>query len=249
MSLNYGEGHVMHRIRVKLYPNYLPGYENTYIARTDNEASLSIEDVCAALRDRGRFNGDYNTLVDHVKKYYDETAYQLCNGFSINNGYYSLYPNLGGVFNGPMDTPDPKKHILSFRFRILQGLRKTAESIGISIEGIATTDAYIHEFIDTDENSRNNFFKPGHLFALRGRLIKIEGDDPSVGMYFVPIDGSSPVKVSRLNENSSTNIRGVIPETENQVCKIEIRTQFSGSSLKPLKNVRIIKSSFTLTNQ
>jgi hypothetical protein len=34
---------VLHRLRVKLYPNYLPNVEGTYIARTDSEASLNIE--------------------------------------------------------------------------------------------------------------------------------------------------------------------------------------------------------------
>jgi hypothetical protein len=38
---------VLHRLRVKLYPNYLPNVEGAYIARTDSEASLNIEQVCA----------------------------------------------------------------------------------------------------------------------------------------------------------------------------------------------------------
>jgi hypothetical protein len=31
-----------HRIRVKLYPHYLPRIEGAYIARTANESSLSM---------------------------------------------------------------------------------------------------------------------------------------------------------------------------------------------------------------
>jgi hypothetical protein len=44
---------VLHRIRAKLYPNYLHGVDGVYIARTDDEASLNIEQVCAALKNRG----------------------------------------------------------------------------------------------------------------------------------------------------------------------------------------------------
>jgi hypothetical protein len=47
---------VLHRIRVKRYPNYLPKAEGPYIARTDNEASLSIEAVCTAAKNRGGFS-------------------------------------------------------------------------------------------------------------------------------------------------------------------------------------------------
>jgi len=124
MNLAYGISQVMHRIRVKLYPNYLPGYEGTYIARTDNEASLSIEQVCAALRDRGGFTGSYGDLVEHVKQYYGEVAYQLCDGFAVNNGYYSVHPNLGGIFKVLNDAPTPKTNPLSFRFRAMSPLRR-----------------------------------------------------------------------------------------------------------------------------
>jgi hypothetical protein len=63
---------VLHHIRVKLYPNYLPSVQGTYIAHTDNEASLSIEEVCAALKNRGGFTGNYDDLVAHVKQFFTQ---------------------------------------------------------------------------------------------------------------------------------------------------------------------------------
>ena len=75
----------------------------------------------------------------------------------------------------------------------------------------------------------------------------IEGDDPAVGMYFVPVDGGAPaVKVTRLAENSPSSSRGIIPNFDAADCRIEIRTQYTGSSAKPLKAPRIITSNFTL---
>ena len=43
MNLTYGTKQVMHRIRVKLYPNYLPGGEGTFLTRTDSEACLKVQ--------------------------------------------------------------------------------------------------------------------------------------------------------------------------------------------------------------
>ena len=63
MSVINNVNEKLHRIRVKLYPNYLPKVEGKYLARTNNEASLSIEDVCAALKNRGGFTGKYETLI------------------------------------------------------------------------------------------------------------------------------------------------------------------------------------------
>ena len=246
MNLAYNVAQVMHKIRVKLYPNYLPGYENTFIARTDSEASLTIEQVCAALRDRGGFTGNYEDLVDHVKKYFNEAAYQLCDGFTINNGYYSIYPNLGGTFKGLRDTPNPKSNPLSFRFRTNKPLRKLAESIAIEIDGFAEVDAYIDEFIDTEDNTRNTWYMPGNLFSLSGNRIKIEGDDTGVGLFFVPVNGGDPVKVTRFNENTPSSIRGITPNCDFDNCRLEIRTQYSGTSGRFLKTLRIITSYFTL---
>ena len=119
----------MHRIRVKLYPNHLPEGKGTYFARTDSEATIDIDQVCAAMRERGGFKGDYRDLVDNIKRYNDEVAYQLCDGFTVTNGYFSVYPNLGGTFTTPKETPDPKKHPLSFRFRTHKLLRKLCSKV------------------------------------------------------------------------------------------------------------------------
>ena len=99
---------VLHRIRVKLYPNYLPNVKGAYIARTDNEASLSIEQVCAALKNRGGFSGNYEDLVENVRQFFDEAAYQLCDGYAVNTGYYSVHPNVGGTFNSVAELHDHK---------------------------------------------------------------------------------------------------------------------------------------------
>jgi hypothetical protein len=120
---------VLHRLRVKLYPNYLPNVEGAYIARTDSEASLNIEQVCAALKNRGGFSGDYEDLVENVKQFFDEAAYQLCDGFAVNTGYYSIHPNVGGTFNNTSEIHDHKKHPITFRFRTGNKLRRLIEHI------------------------------------------------------------------------------------------------------------------------
>jgi hypothetical protein len=84
MAFSNAVTEVLHRIRVKLYPIYLPQVEGAYIARTDNEASLTIEQVCAALKNRGGFTGSYDDLVEHVKQFLDEVVYQICDGFAVN---------------------------------------------------------------------------------------------------------------------------------------------------------------------
>jgi hypothetical protein len=68
-------------------------------------------------------------------------------------------------------------------------------------------------------------------------------------VYLVPVDDpSKAVKITRIAENTQNRIIGVLPPagTGYSVNRIEIRTQFSGSSNTFLKTPRIITSSFTI---
>jgi hypothetical protein len=98
MGITEDVSYLLHRIRVRLHRNYLNGVQGKYVARTVNEKVLSIEDVCNALRTRGGFRGRYEDLLFNLCEYYEEMAYQLADGYAINNGYYSIYPNIGGTF-------------------------------------------------------------------------------------------------------------------------------------------------------
>jgi hypothetical protein len=132
---------VLHRIRVKLYPDYLSHVEGAYIACTDNEASLSIEEVYTALKNRGGFTGNYDDLAKHVKQFLDEMICQLCDGFAVNTGYFLMYPNVGGTFDKVVEGHDTEKHPVTFRFRTLAALRALAGHIVVDVEGLAENAA------------------------------------------------------------------------------------------------------------
>ena len=237
----------LHRIRVKLYPNYLPGVEGSYIAKTDSEASLSIEEICASLIKRGGFPGEYNVLVDCVKKYFDEAAYKLCDGFAVSYGHFSIHPNIGGTFSSVRDVHDIRKNPINFKFRINSALRKLAEDIDVIITGLEDGSAYIDEFVDNYANSVNTMYAPGDVFSIYGNKIKVAGDNPDCGIFFVPVDApSKAVRVKRIVENFPSKIIGEVPKTKYQRNRIEIRTQFSGSGNAFLKQLRVITSGFIL---
>ena len=235
-----------YKIKVLLHPNYLPGTEGTYQAKTVNEASLSIEQVCAYLLNRGGFKGEYDTLVEYVKLYFEEAVHLLCNGMAVNTGYFTIHPNIGGTFDNARESHDPEKHPISFRFRTLSKLRRLIDQITVSIEGIADVPGWIDSFEDTDEGESNSIYVPGNLFIVQGSKIKLAGDDPQVGVYFVPVDNpANAVKVSRIAENIAAKIIGVAPHTGAAQNRIEIRTQYSGATIL-LKEPRVITSDFIL---
>jgi len=238
---------ILHKIKVKLYPNYLPNSEGAYIARTDSEATLSIEDVCTTLKNRGGYQGKYDELVDNIHQFFDEFAYQIADGYAVSTGYFSVHPNIGGTFNSDKDLHDHKKHPITFRFRTRKPLLELARTIGVEILGIADANAFIDEYTDFDTGAINSVFVGGNLFAIHGHKIKVAGDDPSCGVYFVPVnDPSQAVKAERIADNNPCKISGITPSLVGvQYIKIEIRTQFTGSGTM-LKSPRVITSGFTM---
>jgi hypothetical protein len=180
-------------------------------------------------------------------QFFDELAYRLLDGYAVNMGYFSLHPNIGGAFNSENEIHDHKKHPITFRFRTRKPLREMAKAIVVETQGIADVSGYIDEFIDYDEDSVNTMFLPDDQFAIHGHKIKIAGDDPGVGVFFVPTDASTPaIKVSRVAENTATKITGIVPDSGYAYNRIEIRTQFAGSGANFLKEPRVITSSFIL---
>jgi hypothetical protein len=235
----------LHRIRAKLYPNYLPGADGEYIARTDDEASLDVEAVCAALKNRGGFTGNYDELVSHVKQFYGELVYQLCSGFSVNNGYYSIHLKLGGTWSGMNESFDPEKHPITITFRSHLALREAIKHITVDIEGIAPVAAYIAEVTDAETGAVNDTLTQNEDFIITGRNIKITKEEADCGLFLLgPISEGSTgteVEIPKYTENIASKVIARMPVTVAPgEYKLVIRTKYSGHTL--LKEIRTVES-------
>jgi hypothetical protein len=240
---------VLHRIRVKLYPNYLPKIEGEYIARTDNEAALTIEQVCSALKNRGGYTGSYEDIVEHVKLFLDEAAYQLCDGYAVNATYFSVHPKVRGTFNSKHERATEEAHPVAFAFRVRGPLRDIAKYIVVEVEGVADTNGYIEELTDIATGAVNEIVTPGDNITITGHKLKVMGDARKAGLFFVaPGTPEIAAKVPRLAVNDPSKLVGIVPQLlPDKNWYVEVQTTYSGASNTPLKEMRVIRSDFTVT--
>ena len=142
----------LHTIEAVLYPNHLttsgPG---TYVAKNTKEKTLSVEDVCAAMKTRGGFEGSYEDAVMTVKHFFKESMYQLCDGFSINTGWFTINVSFNGVFHSVKEPFTPPRHKVSFNFHTLKTMRDLTSQIEVAINGHMEDSAFISEFKDMEE--------------------------------------------------------------------------------------------------
>jgi hypothetical protein len=131
---------------------------------------------------------------------------------------------------------------------VLAPLRALAERIVVEVEGLADVQGYIDEFIDVTTESVNETLTPGGMFSIAGHKLKVVGDNPEVGVYFVPeVDPAGRVKVTgHLAENSASKLIGIVPALGAGKWKVEVKTQYSGGS-SPLKEPRTISFNSVLT--
>lgn len=156
---------VLHKIEAKLYPNYLGKGEGAYVARSKAEAPLSLEDVCAAAKNRGGFTGQYEDLVEHGHVLLNEIIYQLLDGFSVQMGtFFSLHTKIGGTYHGANDHIGSEN--LHIAFRTLGHLKKLLGKVKIENEGLAGDGAYIDEIIDIHTESMNSLLTPGNMIRV-----------------------------------------------------------------------------------
>jgi hypothetical protein len=250
MSVIDDVSQVLHRVRVKLYPSHLPEAEGELVARTENEKTLSFEEVCAAAKERGGFTGSIDDLNEHVTIFLRESAHQLCDGYGVNfGGLYVVYPNVGGVFKNEYEPVDKEKHKINFHFRTLSGLRKLADRIEVISGGLADAAGYIAEITDVTTGLVNDVVTKGGIFILTGDKIKVAGDSSKIGVFFYAL-GTPNVSIkatANLAINEPKKIVGTVPELlAGKDWYVEVCTYYSSNPSKPLKEMRAIRSAFTV---
>ena len=236
---------VLHKIEAKLYPNYLGKGDGAYVARAKAEAPLSIADVCAAAKNRGGFTGQYEDLVEHAQIFINEMVYQLLDGFSVQlGGFCSLHTRISGTYHGASDHIGAEN--LHVAFRTLRHLKELLLKVKIDNEGLAGDGAYIDEILDVHTESINSTLTPGNMIHILGHKIKVEGENPACGVWFVNQADSSRTQITEhLGINRSMELFGLIPALSAGTYRLEVATQYAGGTL--LKEPRLIKADPVLT--
>jgi hypothetical protein len=106
-----------------------------------------------------------------------EMAYQLCDGFSVNTGYFTANTQIRGVFDSPSETFNSEKHSILFQFNQGEKLRAEIPNIEINILGVADASSAILQVTDVKSGNINDLLTPGRNLKISGTKIKVGGDN------------------------------------------------------------------------
>jgi hypothetical protein len=223
---------------------------NDFTARVSSEKSLNVRQVCEAAVERGGADVSAAAMNHAVELWLKEMAYQLCDGFSINCGWFTVSVHIKGVFNSPNEHFNPEKHFIVFEFHQGATLRKLIASIVVDILGVADSGPQIFEVTDMKTGSVNDLMTPGRNLKISGQKIKIAGDNPANGIVFRSQDdpdSTYTVDASDIVTNNPSEVMILIPALIADGYTLEVTTQFTGTKL--LKEPRTVAFDKVLTVQ
>ena len=209
---------------------------------------MNVPEICSTAVNRGGATTTAEAMEHNVNLFLKEMAYQLCDGFSVNTGYFTATTLIRGVFNSPTETFNPEKHSLIFQFNQGETLRKELDSIEVNITGVGESSITVAQVTDVKTGSVNDLLTPNRNLKIRGYKLKLVGDHPEVGVYFVNEATAERTKVDATDivTNNPSELVIVIPALVAGIYTLEVSSQFSGSST-PLKEVRTSRFDKVLT--
>ena len=223
---------VKHKIRASLYDNSLTEDPNDFSARVSSERSLSVREICESAVARGGADIPAASMAHATELFFKEMAYQLCDGFSVNTGYFMATPLIKGVFNSPTEKFNAEKHSVLFQFNQGETLRKELSLVEVEIMGVADTGTVITQVTDMKTGFVNDKITPSRNLKINGYKLKIAGDNPNVGVYFINQSTQSRMRVmpTDIIINNPSEVMILTPALPAGTYKLEIVTQFTGGA-------------------
>ena len=135
-----------------------------------------------------------------------------------------------GAFEGEKAQFEPGKHALGITYTMGKLLRKTLKLVKVVVNGVAAVGPVINTVTDSTSKAINGQLSSGGALVLGGVNLKIQGDDPSIGVYLTPTtEGAAPMKAPVVIANSPSQVIVQMPTLADGQYTVSLTTQYSGS--------------------
>ena len=158
-------------------------------------------------------------------------------GEAINLPLFNTSFSISGVFDSPLDSFDGNRHKLNLNLTKGVLLRAAEKKVKLEKTNIVAPLPQIMEVIDFKSGTVNDRLTPDGVVEARGFNLKIEGDDPACGLWFVNESGTQ-LKSEIFIENKPSKVTAFVPAALTPgVWQLKVITQHSsgGGSLKTPK--------------
>jgi hypothetical protein len=219
-------------VNYSTHPNLLTERQDDFAAQTHSKSSLNMDDIIVLMEKRGSTTTKTDALAV-LNDFHETVKSATISGSTVNTPLFNTSFSITGVFNGAMDSFDPKRHKLNVKISkgtLLRAIEKDIKPRKINVDA---PRPHIKEVIDSITGKIDLELTSDGIVVINGYNIKIAGSNPACGLYFVEADGTE-IKATVFVQNDPSRLVAKIPILSEGDCRIKIITQYSGG--KDLKN-------------
>lgn len=219
-----------------LSENTLTEKPDDYMAFTLASGSYNKNSIIDLMLKRGNLLTKTDILA--VLNSFEEVISDLIEeGNNINTPLFNTSFSISGTFNGPLDSFDSTRHKLNVNFSKGILIRKSEQNLIAHKTESNVSQPTILEVKDVESKTTNATLTPRGALQIFGSNIRIAGDSPNVGIWFIPEEGE-PIKAGTTVLNKPSSLIVMIPEgLEPGIYKLQIITHM-GVGGKTLKGSR-----------
>jgi hypothetical protein len=223
-------------LKYSLTENQLTERPDDYSALTHAVSSLDYDAVIQRMLNKGT-TLTKTDIIAVMNSFFEVLRDAHLEGHTVNLPIINTSFSISGVFESPMDSFDPNRHKLNINVTKGTILRDAEKNVKLEKTNVAAPLPQIQEIKDSISGSVNEVFTPNGVIEVRGYNLKIDGDDPKVGLWFIDESGKE-TKATVIIENKPTRIIAMIPELKTGNFQVKIVTQY-GTGGKFLKEPRM----------
>jgi len=218
-----------------LQENLLTPAPNDYMAQVQDVKSHDLNSVVERMLGRGSMMTKTD-VIGVLQSLFDEVVNITREGEAVNLPIINTRFSISGVFEGATDTYDPSRHAIKVNVNAAKMLTEALRDVKtkkVSAQEILPT---ILEVKDSISNSVNENITSGGVIEIVGSMLKIDGEDPAVGVYLID-DSNTAHKIVTLVDNKPARLIAIVPTLNPGEYRLEVKTQFNGGG-QPLKQPR-----------
>jgi hypothetical protein len=227
---------------IELFDNPLTENPDDRYGRVVNLASVDV-DTLTARAIAGGYNGNAASMKAAYEALKQEATKAVVRGEIVNFGLGHVILDVEGVFEGDEPQWNPEKHKLVASITTTKELRETLKVTPVNIRGMASNHAAIRSVTDVTTKKVNEVLTPAGMANISGSRIKIDGDNPDVGLFLVNQDTQERNQVpdTTIGLNDPSKVMFIVPAgLAAGDYLVSIITQYSAHSKQTLNEPRTI---------
>jgi nucleoid DNA-binding protein len=216
-------------LKYSLTRNLLTDSADDYTAKAQSLGSYNKEAIITDMLRRGSLL-TRTDIVAVLNGFEESIADIIHDGGTVNTPLFNTSFSISGKFEGGMDNFDHKRHKVNVNLNKGILIRNAEAKVIPEKTGAIANRLQILEVVDSVSGTMNEQLTPGGVLKIWGDNIKISGDNPDCGLYFVPTSGDT-LKAQVIAQNKPKSIIIAIPPLAAGTYTLKLVTQFTHSHM------------------